>query len=103
MCYALLPVQHIDTPIEANGSLICFFDGGFNVSIVQKAWTRSAGLQGSPVTCTVHVAGGHSKNWKTHLYNGLLVKNDGTIVKILAMGIAKISESLKAVDHKSIV
>ena len=32
--YALLPVEGVEMPIEANRLLVCFFDGGMNVFIV---------------------------------------------------------------------
>ena len=36
----------------------------------------------------------------TRLYNMPLVQNNGTIVKILVIGMVKIKESLEAVNHK---
>ena len=52
------------------------------------------------VVLTVHKAGGYSRKWKSNLYNVPLIKNNGVIVKILAMGMAMIKESLEAVDNE---
>ena len=46
------------------------------------------------------MARGHSRDLETHLYEGPLIKNDRTIVKILAMGMEKITETLEAINHK---
>ena len=89
----------METPLEAERSVVCFFDRVSNISIVREA--EAAVLQGLPIVCTVYVAGGHTKKWKTQLYHIPWLKNDGTIVMFLAMGMAKLTGDLEAINHKS--
>ena len=53
------------------------------------------------MTQTVYVAGGQSKEWKTCLYCVPLLKNIGTMVKVMAIGMDKITKDLEAIDHQS--
>ena len=86
--YTLIPVQRVNTPLQNKGfmSIVTFFYAGSNISIVQTGWAERAGLKGLPISRQVHVAGGHSKEWKTKLYQVPILKNDGRLVRVLALG-----------------
>ena len=46
------------------------------------------------------IANGQSKEKKTQLYHVSLLKNDSTLVKVMAIGMNKITEDLKAANHR---
>ena len=98
--YMLIPVQRVNTPLQNEGStsIVTFFDAGLNISIVRTDWAERAGLNGLPISRRVHVAGGHSKEWKTKLYQVPILKNDGKLVRVLALGMETITEDLEAVN-----
>ena len=47
----------------------------------------------------MQTAGGTCKNWNTKMYSIPLLKNDGQVVWVVAMGMGKITEELKFIDH----
>ena len=60
--HALSPVQLVETPIEAK-SVVCFFDGGSNISIVREQWEKRVSLQGRPTTRVRQISGIRNIIW----------------------------------------
>ena len=97
--YMLISVQRIETPIEQFHSIVCFLDGRSNISIFREAWVEAAGHQGLPITRTVYVAGGSGQEWATNLYNVPLLKNNSTVVTVMAMRMVTMTKRLEVIDH----
>ena len=97
--HAIIPVQRVDVNLEVK-SIVAFFDSGSNINIVRTGWAKSAGLQGFPVVRMVYTTGGKGTEWKTMLYKIPLMKNNGDIVNVIAMGLDQVTEDMQKINHE---
>ena len=99
--HILMSVQRVETPLNLESSIFCFFHRGSTISIVREAWARATRLKVLPMVCTVCMTRGTSKGGSTYLYNVPLQLCNGTMIRVLAMGIRNFTEDLDVNHHKS--
>ena len=97
----LFPVEVVDCKLEAR-TLVVFYDSGAIPNMVREEWVQDAGLHGVPITKTIETAGGGTKKWLSHTYSIPLLKQLGEVLRVIAMGVDKITGELEHVDHHPI-
>ena len=98
----LFPVELEDCKMLKAQTIIALYDTATNINLVREDWARDAGLDGVPVTKTIEMASGGSKQWQSKIYSIPLVKRSGEVIRIIAMGVEKITGDLEHADHSQI-
>ena len=95
---ALYPIQRVLIEGRVNSSAVTMFDTGANVHLILNDFAERNGWVGRPVTQTIVTAGGARTVHTTKQYWVPLKKKDGTIVKILCLGMDQITDEMDLVD-----
>ena len=82
----------------SKGQGVVMFDTGANVHLVQTEFAERNGWVGRPVTQTIVTAGGAKTVQNTKEYWVPLKCKNGTIVKILCLGMPQITDKMDWVD-----